>query len=277
MQVELNHLSLRFAPLRILEPGRVARIAASIYSEGQKTPVLLVTGGTLVDGYHRVAAVRSLAQDQVTAVELGVDESEALFLTWNLETGRRKSALEEAWLLMELLNRGESVTGLARRLQRPKSWVSQRLGLARTLPDSVQNAVRDGKIVPQAAMKFLLPMARLSPDGCAAMVQALQKPPSVRQVECLYTAWRRADSDVRHRIEENPELFLKTEGAIHGGDTETGERLIQAMEAITRSCHLSRKLIQKGLFARANNCMRAWQQAEAAFVSLQEEVAHDQC
>jgi hypothetical protein len=255
----------------------VARIAASIYTEGQKTPVLLVAGGTLVDGYHRVAAVRSLALDQVAAIELAVDESEALILSWKLETGRRKSALEEAWLLAELLNHGESITSLARRLHRPKSWVSQRLGLARALPEAVQNAVRDCRIAPQAAMKYLLPMARVNPDGCVAMVSALPESSSVRQVERLYTTWRRADPEVRHRIEQNPALFLKTEDAMDPSRSETGERLVQAMEALSRSCHLSRKLVAEGLFARANKCQLAWQQVEAAFVSLREEVAHAQC
>lgn len=270
MQVGLNHLSLRFAALRVLDPARVARLAASITREGQKTPVLLVAGGVLVDGYHRVAAVRSLAQDQVTAVELAVEEEDALVLTWRLETGRRKSALEEAWLLAELVSRGETVTSLAGRMQRPKSWVSQRLGLVKTLPESVQNAVRTCKIPPNAAMKCLLPMARVDPTGCANLVQALPEPPSVRQMERLYAAWRRADPEVRRRIEKEPALFLKVDATNHSPD----ERLVQALEGITRGCHRSRKMVQEGLFARANNCKRAWQQAQAAFLSLQE-VAND--
>lgn len=271
MHIELNHLSLRFSALRVLEPGRVARIAASIRVEGQKTPVLIVAGGTLVDGYHRVAAIGGLALDQVSAVELAVDEGEALFLTWQMETGRRKSALEEAWLLTELLSWGASVTSLAQRLQRTKSWVSQRLGLARTLPQSVQDAVRKCIIPPHAAMKCLLPMARMDPTACATMVAALPGAVSVRQVETLYGAWRRADPEVRRRIETDPALFLKV------GDAEKhpDDRLVSALEGITRGCHLSRKLVQEGLFARANTCQRAWQQAQAAFASLEEELAHD--
>lgn len=272
MQVELNHLTLRFAALRILEPGRVARIAASIHMEGQKNPVLLVAGGTLVDGYHRVAALKGLARDQVTAVELAVDEGEALILAWQWESGRKKSPLEEAWLLAELVSRGETVTGLARRLQRPKSWVSQRLGLVGTLPRSVQDAVRSSKIPTHSAMKCLLPMARMDPKACETLVAALYGPVSARQVEAVYGAWRRAAPEVRQRIEQNPMLFLKVEDA----EKKPDDRLIVALEGITRGCHAARKLVQEGLFARANNCKHAWQQAQTAFVSLEEELAHDQ-
>ena len=48
--MELSHLDLRYAGLRVLDPGRVSRLAASIARDGQRASVLVVAGGVLVDG-----------------------------------------------------------------------------------------------------------------------------------------------------------------------------------------------------------------------------------
>jgi ParB family transcriptional regulator, chromosome partitioning protein len=101
MELELSNLLLKYAALRVLDPARVARLVAALSREDQRSPVLVV-GHVLVDGYHRVEALRELGRDVVLAVRIEVPEAEALVLAWRLETGRRKNALEEGWLLVEL-------------------------------------------------------------------------------------------------------------------------------------------------------------------------------
>ena len=103
MIVELEQLERRFEGLRVIDRGRVARLAASIGEVGQRTPALVTPSGVLVDGYHRVHALRRVGIDVMEAVELAVDGAEALVLAWQLETGRRRSALEDGWLLRELV------------------------------------------------------------------------------------------------------------------------------------------------------------------------------
>src|SRR3972149_4205847 len=49
-------IQLRYAALRVMDPGRVSRLAASIARDGQQSPVLVVAEGVLVDGYYRVWA-----------------------------------------------------------------------------------------------------------------------------------------------------------------------------------------------------------------------------
>jgi ParB-like chromosome segregation protein Spo0J len=75
------------------------------------------------------------------------------------EVGRR-SALEEGWLLDELLSRhGLAQQELGTRLSRSRSWVSRRLSLVLVLPEVAQHAVRDGHLPAQAAM-YLVPSSR---------------------------------------------------------------------------------------------------------------------
>src|SRR4051812_16881811 len=102
MDLEVSHLVQRYRALRVIDRDRVCRLAASIARNGQQSPVLVVGDGVLVDGYHRVAALRELGRDLVQAVSLPIPEGEALVLTHRLETGRRRSAIEEGWLLREL-------------------------------------------------------------------------------------------------------------------------------------------------------------------------------
>jgi len=275
LQLDLGQLDLRYADLRVLDPGRVSRLAASMARDGQRSPVLVVDEAVLVDGYHRVAALETLGRDLVTALNLAVSESEALVLAWRLETGRRKSALEEGWLLAELAEtHGRSGTELAAELRRTKSWVSQRLGLVRVLPASVQEAVRKAKVPAQAAMKSLLPMARLDPDGCEKLVAGLTEPVSVRQVARLYAAWRSADDLGRGRIVEQPMLLLKAEESVSPVSPDAEERLARDLEGIAGLCRRARRGVQQGVFARANRRLPAlaWEQATEAFRSLEEEV-----
>jgi ParB/RepB/Spo0J family partition protein len=265
MRFDLNHLSQPFAALRVLDPRRVAALASSIASEGQRSPVLLAQDGALVDGYHRVRALQALARDQVEALQVDAPDGDALLLSWTLQASRPRSALEEAWFVEELIrSHGETVSTLSLRLSRPKSWVSQRLGLVKVLPSEVQKAVQTARIPPQAATRYLVPMARIDPEGCQRMVAALPTRTSVRQMEILYQSWRKASSEIRPRIEQNPELFLRT-------TEESEEPLRDALEGVVRACHLARKRASR--FARANS-EGAWEQAQAAFSALQKEMSH---
>ncbi|MGA2986068.1 MAG: hypothetical protein ABSG32_19870, partial [Terriglobia bacterium] len=79
-------------------------------------------------------------------------------------------ALEQGWLLAELEQRyGYGQEELARRFDRSLSWVSRRLALVALLPEALQQQVREGKISPHVAMKFLVPVARVSLEDCERM------------------------------------------------------------------------------------------------------------
>lgn len=275
MELELSNLVLKYAALRVLDPGRVARLVAALAREDQRSPVLVVGEGVLVDGYHRVQALRDLGRDVVLAVRIEVPEAEALVLAWRLETGRRKSALEEGWLLVELVEtHGRTQSTLASELRKPKSWVSQRLGLVRALPEPVQEAVRTARIPAQAAMKSLLPLARLDRAACARLAAATTEPITVRQWEQICSAWRRANPEGRARIEENPVLLLKTEEALVIGPVDAEEKLARDFEGVAGLCRRARSQVREGVFARANTgpCRPAWTQAREAFLSLEQEV-----
>lgn len=238
--LEIAHLKLRYRALRIPDPVRRGRLANSIATHGQLTPVV-VHGGTspytLVDGYRRVEALRSLGEDFVTAFVLETDLAQALALSLRFQRTRKVSALEQAWLIRELRDEGWGRAEIALQLERSPSWVSRRLSLIDILPASVQEAIRKGKVSSQAAEKSLVPMARANADHCTRLVAALgSHRASVRELQKIYEGWRRADPTVRERIVSAPLLWLKVSEPHFPRATHLQAQLLERLHQQCRQC-----------------------------------------
>lgn len=245
MELELSQLDLRYAGLRIRDGQRTGRLVASMSTSGQQAAVLVVRDDdeyVLVDGYARVEALHKLARDLVKAAVLELSQADALIVGYRLDNVRARSVLEEAWLLRELRDaHGMSPTELARKLDRSDSWVSRRLGLVGALPESVQVAVRDGRVSGQVATKYLVPLARANAEACAQLVEGLgERRLSVRDAERVYKAWRRGDAQQRARIVERPGLFVDALRASERVDEATPDEVVAAvvgdLGAVTGIC-----------------------------------------
>jgi len=182
MQLEFHQLNLRWEHLRVREPHRQRHLLASLAESGQQTPIVVVIAKDdndrylVIDGYKRIAALRQLGRDTVEATVWPMGEAEALLLSRSQRMGPQESALEQGWLLSEMEQRfSYSLDELARRFDRSISWVSRRLALVELLPEAVQRHVREGNITAQIAMKYLVPVARVSADDCERMAAAFVK------------------------------------------------------------------------------------------------------
>src|SRR6202040_705013 len=95
--------------------------------------------------------------------------------------------------------------------------VSRRLALVELLPEAIQQQVREGKVAAQAAMKFLVPVARQSLEDCQRMAAIFaQRHCDSREAGQLYGAWRRGSPAIRKRILDDPELFFKAQRQAQG-------------------------------------------------------------
>jgi ParB/RepB/Spo0J family partition protein len=219
MQLEFHQLERRWEHLRVRHAARQRRLLASLAEVGQQTPIVVVAVEgqaeryVVIDGYKRIAAVEQLGRDTVEAVVWPMSEAAAVLLDRSLRLTERETALEVGWLLAELERRfGYGLDELARRFDRSVSWVSRRLALKEVLPEAIQQQVRDGKILAQVAMKFLVPVARQSLEDCQRMaVIFAEHHCATRQAGHLYAAWRKGSSAVRKRILDDPGLFFKTQ------------------------------------------------------------------
>jgi ParB/RepB/Spo0J family partition protein len=219
MQLEFHQLERRWEHLRVRHPARQRRLLASLADSGQQTPIVVVAAEgqadryVVVDGYKRIAALEQLGRDTVEAVVWPMSEAAAVLLDRSLRLSEHETALEVGWLLAELEQRfGYCLEELARRFDRSVSWVSRRLALVELLPETLQQQVREGKIMAQAAMRFLLPVARQSLEDCQRMATIFAEYHcDMREAGQLYAAWRRGSAAIRQRIWDDPALFFKAQ------------------------------------------------------------------
>jgi ParB family transcriptional regulator, chromosome partitioning protein len=248
MQLEFHQLDRRWEHLRVRHPARQRRLLASLAESGQQTPVVVVAAEgqadryVVIDGYKRIAALEQLGRDTVEAVVWPMSEAAAVLLDRSLRWSEHETALEVGWLLAELEQRfGYGLDELARRFDRSVSWVSRRLGLVEVLPEAIQQQVREGKILAQVALKFLVPVARQSLEDCQRMAAIFaQHHCDTREAGQLYGAWRKGSPAIRKRILDDPELFFKAQRKAQektpaGTDTELLRDLEMVVAIVNRA------------------------------------------
>jgi ParB/RepB/Spo0J family partition protein len=278
MDLELHQLELPYAALRIRTPGASAHLLAALMEQGQRSPVFVVAKGearyVLIDGYRRVEALQRLGRDTVEAAILPLAECEAL-ISGYLQERRRRSPLEEGWLLKELKERhGMSSLAMAEALQRSASWVSRRLALVLALPETIQEMVRRGAIGAHAAMRSLVPLARGNCTEAGKLAAAIAgKKLSTREVEDLAAAFCAGTRSTRHRLLDDPLLFLKAhKEARQAPPLHPVEQLrndLEALAAIARRAHRrSSETFDSLQGAERQEILRCFDQARADFLRL---------
>jgi len=240
MQLEFHQLDRRWEHLRVRHPARQRRLLASLAESGQQTPIVVVAAEgqadryVVIDGYKRITALEQLGRDTVEAVAWPMNEAAAVLLDRSIRLTEHETALEVGWLLAELERRFDyGLDELARRFDRSVSWVSRRLALVEVLPEAIQQQVREGKILAQVAMKFLVPVARQSLENCQRMAGIFdQYHCETREAGQLYAAWRKGSPAVRKRILDDPELFYKTQRQAEKAPVGTGAELLRDLEMV---------------------------------------------
>jgi ParB family transcriptional regulator, chromosome partitioning protein len=255
MQLEFHQLDRRWEHLRVRHPSRQRRLLASLADSGQQTPIVVVAAEgqadryVVIDGYKRIAALEQLGRDAVEAVVWPMSEAAAVLLDRSLRLSEHETALEVGWLLAELEQRFDyGLDELARRFDRSVSWVSRRLALAEILPEAIQQQVREGKILAQVALKFLVPVARQRLEDCQRMAAIFaQHHCDTREAGQLYAAWRKGSPAIRKRILDDPELFFKAQRqAQEKAPAGTGAELLRAATELDhQQCKAARHQIDR--------------------------------
>jgi ParB-like chromosome segregation protein Spo0J len=272
MELEVGQLDRRYESLRTRSARRERRLLSSLSEIGQQTPILVVrdvenaSGGVtgerwvVVDGYKRVRALKRLGHDVVCAAAWELGELEALLLERALRGGDAASAIEEGWLLRELMQRfGLGLEELARRFDRSASWASRRLGLVTDLPALVQEQVRGGAIGAHAAMKYLVPLARANASDCETLGRALGKlRPTSREVGELYAAYMAGNAVVRERVVQQPALVLKARAELaRASDKLSGvEQLVHDLRVVASTARRAERRLGEGALDGASEAER---------------------
>lgn len=244
VELEIDSLDLRYGKLRARRPTLEKRLMASMEEAGQQSPVIVVAGEepgrwVLIEGRKRVRALKRLKAEAVNAVVWELAPCEALISAYQLQDGSGYNALEEGWLVWELV-RGSGLTlaEVGRRLERSKAWVSGRLGLVEGLPERVLEGVQSGKIGAYVATRYLLPFARANASDCEKLAEKIMEHEfRSRDVEALCRYYAAAGANSRSRMVEEPARFLAAfkearKGAMDLRLSEAENRCVKNLELI---------------------------------------------
>jgi ParB family chromosome partitioning protein len=251
VEVELHQLTLRYEHLRKRHPRQERALLTSLAQIGQQLPIVVIQEDerfVLIDGYKRVRAQRRLAHDTAPALCWQIAEVEALLLERGLRQGS-EDALDQAWLLAELQERfGWSMEALARRFEHSKSWVSGRLALLQILPTPIQEQVRAGSLSAHAAMKYLVPLARVDAQAAQQLAAALVPlKPTTREVAALYAGWQAGTQRTRELILDSPQVYLQAQTAQTLAAPSATQRFLQELGALAGIARRAQRALQGGL------------------------------
>jgi ParB/RepB/Spo0J family partition protein len=254
VDLELHQLTLRYERLSKRQPREERSLLVSLTEIGQQLPVVVIQEAPsfiLIDGYKRVRALKRLARDTVRATCWQVAEAEALLLERGLRRGS-EDALDQAWLLAELQERCQwSLEELARRFEHSKSWVSGRLALLQALPASIQEQIRAGSISAHAAMKYLVPLARVNAAAAQALATAMTPlKPTSRQVGALYAGWQAGTERTRELIVQSPQIYLQAQATQATAPPSATQRFLQDLGALGGIARRARRALEGGLLAQ---------------------------
>lgn len=255
VELGLDSLDLRYARLRAKRPTVEKRLLASLEEGGQQSPVIVVPGAepgryVLIEGRKRVRALRRLKADAVKAAVWEMPAAEALVAAYQLQNGSGWNAIEEGWLVWELVRgAGLSLVEVAQRLQRGKAWVSGRLGLVEGLPETVLAGVQGGKIGAYVATRYLLPFARANAADCERLAaKVIENGFRSRQVEALCRHYAAAGPRLARKVLEDPGRFLAAleeakKGALDPKLSEAENKCVKNLDLIGNvALGLSRRL-----------------------------------
>jgi len=212
--VDIHLLELRYAHCRIMNPSALKRLRDSIEAYGQIVPALVVTEKEkliLVDGYLRVQALVACGKDRVCVHLSEENEQNAMLSLLAKSNGRQWEAIEQSVLLQELHRRfGCSLSHIATRIGRDKSFVKRRLDLVEALPENVLKAVISGTLSTWAAGRVMAPLARANTEDAQKLMAHLEKEHlSTRELARFYKHYQKSNRSVRDPMLKKPSLFEK--------------------------------------------------------------------
>jgi ParB/RepB/Spo0J family partition protein len=156
--------------VRELDQAHVQALASSIALRGLIVPLVVRGDGerfTLVAGYHRYAACRSLGLDEVEVTLRDQEGSSADSAAENV-VRKQLSPLEEARAVQHMLDEGYTLEGAASALGWSQALVSARAKIL-ALPQSAQRLLGSGEL-PVSAVATLTQIAEVSAQLCDAAV-----------------------------------------------------------------------------------------------------------
>ena len=209
-QVEISSLDLRFEGYRLKSKAAERVLLASISENGIRDPLRGVDAKDariLLDGFKRYRCAKKLGIAIVPYCSLAEDVGVAIVELLRISNAGSLGILEQARLIDELKSVYQmSTKDIAQYLEKSKSWVSVRSGIAREISQVVMNRIFKGQFPVYAYMYVLRPFIRINKikgeeiDEFVNLVAG--KGLSIRDIERLAHGYFKGSDEFRRQIKD---------------------------------------------------------------------------
>jgi ParB/RepB/Spo0J family partition protein len=263
-ELPIGSLDLRYARLRIVQPGAERAVRESMRRLGQLVPIVVCEReamSAVVDGFKRVAAARALGLETLRARVMPLGETAAIGALVSLNRhGRGLTDLEEAMVVRVLCREhGLEQAQVAELLGRHKSWVCRRLSLAERLAPAVADDVRAGLVSSSVARE----VARLPRGNQVEVATTIRREAlTSREAALLVTLFAKTSGSAQqHYLLEKPREALEAHGP-HIPLAAHDPRLGPLTQLLRQRLYWAMRTMSE-LSARLQDCMPArWTQTE---------------
>jgi len=212
VDVELERLELgAFTPRLSFDESWIRELAEDIERNGQLKPILVRPHPSkpgfyqVVDGEHRVRALKLLGRASVRAEVRQLSDADAFFLAMRVNElhGKRLSELEEGMHMLRLnVELGLTEGEIAERFGRSQPWVSSRMRIARNMSQDLRDYYARNKISVVHAREIVELPKEAQPE---VVKKVVEEDLSSRQTALLVHALKRAESeDEKRRVLQLP-------------------------------------------------------------------------
>jgi ParB/RepB/Spo0J family partition protein len=235
-ELDERYGELRYPP----SEADLKAMKSSLERFGQLSPITVCSRGTVfsvVDGFKRLGAARSLSLTALDARAMSLSEAAAVAAIYSLNRSSPGLTIIEEALIVQKLCRAHGLSQLevSRLLDKHPSWTSRRLMLIERLSEEVQADLRVG-LVSSAVARELVRLPRGNQGVVAAAVH--RHGLSSREAERLVSAFEAGGPDARETLLEDPRAHLDLRRAratkSDGVEDDFLGRVLRTTEAMSR-------------------------------------------
>lgn len=228
--IRLENLELGvFTPRKSFDQKYIDDLAESVESEGQLKPIIVRYNPEnpdkyqVIDGEHRVKALKKLGRFTIRAEIRPITEQEALFLAMRVNQihGKRLEALEESFHIKRMMEEQKlSQQQIATKFRRSQSWVSHRLALVEALSEEAKKKISSRLLTSEHAY-IVSTVPKEKQDKIVDFVA--REKPSVKETKFLVDLVKEQPSKAQELLEKDKD-HLRAEMK-HEEVVKTAERM----------------------------------------------------
>jgi ParB family chromosome partitioning protein len=198
-----------FTPRKSFDQKYIDDLAESIKHEGQQKPIICRPHPEksnvyqVIDGEHRVRAVRKLERSLIRAEVKTLSDEEAMYLALYINQihGKRLELMEEALHIKRMIDEQKlTQQDIASKFKRSQTWVSRRLSLIDSLSDGVKDKIMRRRIKTSHAVE-LVSLPEEKQDKLASFVE--KQKPNIKETRFLVGLVKEQPSKAQELLEKD--------------------------------------------------------------------------